>query len=571
DFFASQDLLQATGWWEEARVLVLDEFDPARLLRTVPLDSHNLARMSEASDCAYAQSVLRWLGMLLGKDGDRTLAGPLLLQELATLAASEQLDLEATLHAARAALPPQEEVHLLPGVPQGATEADYAALPPNYLATIITLLDDEYRTMRSGKPFTSRLEATRGQLWLYLRLNHLIAQLARPEQPKLILDATANPELLAAIFPGTPLQIERPTIAGGAQVVQVISRDWAKSTLHGPRREQWYAEVADQIRPDRPTLVVCTQACETDLRAALAARGHDENVVVAHYGALRGSNAYKGYDVILAQVYHPNLEALIREGRALFADDDLPLDERVVTTERVLEDAAGARWVVQVPTFADSRLAALLEQRREAELVQAALRGRPFDHPDAQITLLFGLPLQSLPPTSIREAQTSADSNTGRQERARAAMLATVQQALTEGKRVLSVEDVATASGLSVVTIRKHAPSVASCLGLRLVQQRRVLPLPQGGQRMYRRMVLLQRGRRVPLPESSRVPTTEQHDWSDTSSDQTDQARNTELYTRVIYAYRAARPSVIQPRRCKDTLRQKRLNRIRHWRGNQRC
>jgi DNA-binding protein Fis len=86
----------------------------------------------------------------------------------------------------------------------------------------------------------------------------------------------------------------------------------------GQRREQWYDAAAAQIRPGRPTLVICTLTCEDDLRRALAERGHPE-AVMAHYGALRGSNAYKGYDVVLAQVYHPNMEAIVCEGRALFA------------------------------------------------------------------------------------------------------------------------------------------------------------------------------------------------------------------------------------------------------------
>ena len=74
---------------------------------------------------------------------------------------------------------------------------------------------------------------------LYLRLDHLIDQLARPEQPKIILDATANEALLRAIFPNTPVRVEQPQIAGALRVIQVISRDWAKSTLRGLRRAQW--------------------------------------------------------------------------------------------------------------------------------------------------------------------------------------------------------------------------------------------------------------------------------------------------------------------------------------------
>lgn len=65
--------------------------------------------------------------------------------------------------------------------------------------------------------------------------------------------------------------------------------------------------------------------------------------------------------------------------------------------------------------FADPRLAALLEQQREAELLQCALRGRPFDHPDVQITLLFSLPVPGLAPTIISEAPQGPESNGGRE------------------------------------------------------------------------------------------------------------------------------------------------------------
>jgi hypothetical protein len=240
--------------------------------------------------------------------------------------------------------------------------------------------------------------------------------------------------------------VEQPRIAGAMRVIQVISRDWAKSTLRGKRREQWYTEEA--------------------LQRALADRGHPE-VQLAHYGALHGSNAYQGYDVILAQVYHPNLEQIIREGRALFADDATPLDERIVTVERTLTDATGASWAVQVPTFADHRLASLLESRRENEMVQAALRGRPLDHPDTQITLLFGMPLPGLAPTIISEAPASPTSNAGRQAAARAALLAATQQLLDGGQRLISVQDLAAHADVSVVTVRGHWQHITARLHLR--------------------------------------------------------------------------------------------------------
>ena len=527
NFFAPQPLLLATPWWKDARVLVLDEFDPARLTCMVTLDSASLARIGNHTTDPHAQTVLRVLAALLGSATDRTIAGSLLLAELEALARADGLDLRTILTAAMKALPPPEEEVTLPGVPHGATLADYEALPPNYLGTILTQLHRELMRTRVGRAYTSRLEISGGQLRLYLRHEHLITQFANPAQPKLILDATVNEDLLHSLFPDTPLRIERPVITNGAQVVQVITRDWAKSTLHGPRRETWYDVVAAEVRPGRPTLAVCTKECAGDLRAALVRRGHPD-VAVAHYGALRGTNAYKGYDVILTQVYHPNMQAIIRTGRALFADDPEPLDETTIITKRSLTDTHGSCWVVEIHAFADPRLDALLTQQREAEMTQAALRGRPFDHPEAQITLLFGLPLPTLPPTEVREEKGAETSNMSRQEAAHTRLIAAAQQLLDSGTRVISVEMLADATGQSVVTIRKHLAAISGRLRLRMVNQRRMVSLPNGGQRPYERIVLMRRGRDVPPADpAADVPTD--------GCEGTDQAHNKSLIMCLIH------------------------------------
>jgi hypothetical protein len=540
DRFAAQPLLLATSWWQEAGVLIMDEFSPAQLIRSAALTSADLAAIGRSTACPHAHAVLRWLSQILGTSSDRTLMGGLLLTELAAAARAEGLDLTATLHAAEASLPDPEDQARLPGLPTGAALADYAALPPNYLHVLITQLAREQRRHMAG-PFTSRLELGSGLLRLFLRHEHLIAQLANPAQPKIILDATINAGLLRAIFPTTPITIEQPPLPAGARVVQVVGRDWAKSGLRGDRRTAWYDAVAAAIRPGRPTLVVCTQAAEDDLRRALRERGHPD-AAVAHYGALRGSNAYKGDDVILAQVYHPNLDALVREGRALFADDPEPLDEQLITSERSLTDASGASWVVPVVTFADERLAALLESRREAEMVQCAMRGRPLDHPEAQITLLFGLPLPGLEPTTVREDD-SPTSNGGRQATARDTLAEATRALLDGGARVLGVDDLAGATGQSVVTVRRHMAAVAGRLGLRLVQQRRVVPLPQGGQRTYERQVLMRRGRRVP-PQPAPTPCSD--DRSEPTGGR-DQAHSRDSITCVICAHPRARTRITRP------------------------
>ncbi|HMQ29528.1 MAG TPA: hypothetical protein PKD53_02325 [Chloroflexaceae bacterium] len=562
DFFAPIPLLKATGWWEQAGVVVLDEFDPTSLVQHVQLDAADLAAMSRAHPKAPAiQTVLRWIAQAVATTLDRALAGSLLLDELVQQAQCERACFDDTLAAALDELPPPEQLNMLIGLPTGARLADYQALPPGHTATLLNQLAKEYKLQQQGKRFTSRVEARGGRLELYMRVEHLRAQLARADQPKIILDATANPELLRALFPTTSIRVERPHIPGAMRVVQVIGRDWAKTSLRARdgergsrRRERWFDEVTGHIRPGRPTLVVCTRECEDELRAALVARGHDE-VQVGHYGALRGSNAYQGHDVILAQVYHPNLEQVIREGRALFADDEKPLDERIMLAEPLLTDATGASWHVPVPTFADSRLAALLEQRREAELLQCALRGRPFDHPDVQITLLFGLPVPGLPPTVIVETAQSEQSNAGRERAVKVRLCAAAQQLLDGGVRVIDVEQLAKAALVSVVTTRKHWLHVATRLQLRSVRRRQLAAMPRGGQRSYERMVLMRRGRWVPPNVVPRQPAETPCAPSSCSSQgfevpaMNDQARNQSCITRVI-----PRHTQLRRRRCRSSL-----------------
>ena len=486
DLFAPQPLLLATGWWQEAQVLVLDEFDPARLAQVVPLSAHDLVVLHRTAPCPHAQTLLRWLLQLVGESIDCALRGGLILSALAQLAAAEGLRLSDTLRAAAAALPSDEDQARLPGLPTGASLAEYAALPSGQLARLIRQLDAEARLQLGGQPFTSRLEISEGRLLLLLRHEHLLAQLARPEQPKILLDATINETLLRALFPTTPIQIERPALLSRVAVRQVLRADWAKSTLHGARREEWYDTVASQVNPTRPTLVVCTQACEADLQQALAKRGLTR-AEVAHYGALRGSNRYKGYDVVLAQIYHPNLDAVLREGRALFAGSGAPLDEQIVISERTLTDAGGRQWAIQVPSFADPRLAAVLELRRESEMEQAALRGRPLDHPAVQITLLFSLPLPGLTPTEVIDEATTSQSNSGRQATTILRLIGGARQILDRGQRQISVADLVTVTGASAVTVRKHWQEIAQALALEAAYAWVSGP----GRRAYQRAVLV--------------------------------------------------------------------------------
>jgi hypothetical protein len=174
-------------------------------------------------------------------------------------------------------------------------------------------------------------------------------------------------------------------------VIQVIGQDWAKTTLQGRRLERWYDEIAARIRPDRPTLVVTALEWEADVCEALRQRGHAAPLVrVGHYGGLRGSNAYKGYNVLLAQVYHPNLEQVIRSTRALFAlvGEGAHGQRERIQTLRCQACATTFSTRRDTPLYrlktASSRVAEVLTALAEALSVSAAVR--VFGHRHATIT-----------------------------------------------------------------------------------------------------------------------------------------------------------------------------------------
>ena len=155
---------------------------------------------------------------------------------------------------------------------------------------------------------------------------------------------------------------------------------------------------------------------------------------------------------------------------------------------------------------------------------QAALRGRPLDHPDTQVTLLLSMPLPGLAPTIISEAVPTPNSNAGRQAAARAALLAAAQQLIEGGQKLVSVQDLATHAGVSVVTVRAHWQALVGRLHLHSITQRRVVQLPNGGKRSYARAVLKKRGRVVPNRQTGAAG----------SRGGTDQARSMPSLTRLI-------------------------------------
>jgi len=110
DFFAASAMLNATGWWRHAGVVVLNEFNPTSLIKEVQLHAADLAAMSRAHAGKSAiQTLLRWVAQAVATTIDRTLTGVLWLDELVHQACCEHADFDATLQTALDELPPAQQ------------------------------------------------------------------------------------------------------------------------------------------------------------------------------------------------------------------------------------------------------------------------------------------------------------------------------------------------------------------------------------------------------------------------------------------------------------------------------
>ncbi len=215
------------------------------------------------------------------------------------------------------------------------------------------------------------------------------AKLARVNGPAIVLDASADERIINRVLPiaevveiATPMQ---------ARVVQVVDTVCSKRKLMSSRalRERVVALARREAARGKRVLLVSYKPVIEEI-------GKIEGVETAHFGKLRGIDAFKGHDVVIVagreQPWATSAEAA---ARALFGDDDEPL-------ELPGELADGRRWFVTrggVPRFGpvqvhpDARVQAIVEQIRERETEQAVARLRLVHRENpATVYLLSNMP-----------------------------------------------------------------------------------------------------------------------------------------------------------------------------------
>jgi hypothetical protein len=215
-----------------------------------------------------------------------------------------------------------------------------------------------------------------------------LSQRLTKETPVLALDGTGSIDLNRRIF-GERMTCERFAVPRNAEVWQVTSKAFSRQSITGtdrrgdpisPKKTSEAARLRRQVLdllkmlPGKVLLVTYKQA-EEILRPDLP-----PNVHTAHFGALRGLNAYEHCETAVVmgreQPSPQAIEALTRPFCATDAEPFIPIGEYVLQS-RGRRMRNGGPNVAELQVHPDTRCQAMLEQVREGEIAQAIDRVRP--------------------------------------------------------------------------------------------------------------------------------------------------------------------------------------------------
>ena len=214
----------------------------------------------------------------------------------------------------------------------------------------------------------------------------------------LMLDATAQPEVVAGIMGRSVEVIDTPAIEQRATIYQVMDKIGTRS---GNRRDieheqSWTIKLTHEVaRKHRNQSLLCvTFKNDEDKLAAVLDSEHD-NCTVIHFGALRGLNSFENFQVgLIIGRPMPNqaqLQLLAVSAFGLEALDDKlssPSLQWQFYTHNIGPDA----WTLRRQQYDDPRWRAVWHHVVTGELMQAVGRLRPLTNP-ATIYIVTNEPL----------------------------------------------------------------------------------------------------------------------------------------------------------------------------------
>jgi hypothetical protein len=285
--------------------------------------------------------------------------------------------------------------------------ADYFHLP-----NLVNLLAREARMCKTGKPYAHRIIIHKGYLTLLLRRD-----LDRGLPPHIAwMDATANKRIYSRCFQRPIKMVElAPRISG--KIYQVVDRANGKGSLMTRNNERTskaiqLETIINQIIEDKqyrsPSVISFQKFIEqSDI--------HTKKT--AHFYGARGSNEMEECDaIIIAGTPQPNIFDIARMAKMVFFERDEAFEFGRFSSQQMpyrFADSDGIGRSYPVSGFwNDPDLQDILMMVREDEILQAAHRGRPINHP-LDIWLMLNVPINGLPPDELLTMREIMDAPDG--------------------------------------------------------------------------------------------------------------------------------------------------------------
>lgn len=267
-------------------------------------------------------------------------------------------------------------------------------LPYFHLPKLIALLTREAEAAVAGRAQIARIQVDR--FGLHLLMRRTPANLP----PHVIwLDATANAAMYETLF-GRPVEVVQPEVRLAGQIYQM----WASLNNKG----QFLEGPAETAQAKQASSKLANVRAQIEQIAAIGYErigyiGHksvvealvpDAAATFSHFGGARGTNRFAECDcLIVVGTPQPTTATMLDIATMLYEERDDPFDATWSTRDLSFD---GQPFAYPIGGFWNDRdLQILLEQFRDAELIQAIHRARPLRRA-VDIWLLTNMPLSGL-------------------------------------------------------------------------------------------------------------------------------------------------------------------------------
>ena len=265
----------------------------------------------------------------------------------------------------------------------------------NGLQSLLRVITDEFDLLGRNQPARLWYDDEAAQVVVCeqkeLRIN--------AKTPLLLLDATADEDLLDALVPFT--HVRRIDVKQRAIVTQVYDQTGSNTFWNDSpdKVDALVGVLRAWISSGEKPLLIAHKKLADDIRG----RGV-EGLSIGHFGGIRGSNAFEGCTVVFITGRNaPPASEVERQARAIFWNGKLPLafDDTSDFLPLELRGYWQSEWNqfsqsgVLVNAFRDPRIEAVHKQIKEAETIQAIARLRLVWSPVTKYVFMLGnLPVE---------------------------------------------------------------------------------------------------------------------------------------------------------------------------------